>query len=80
MHDNKEMSRKRHDARAKLLFWLLKPIAFLTFSLLSPASSNLKVPNVKPRCYLITSFVPAIVAIIDKETMIAQELAFHPER
>ena len=33
-----EKCTKNRDARAKLLFWLSKPIAFLPFSLLSPSS------------------------------------------
>ena len=39
---------KKRDARAKLLFCLSKPIAFLPFSLPS-ASSFLKLPNVNCR-------------------------------
>ena len=49
----KKKCTKKRDARAELLFFLIKPVVFLPFSLPSPSSLSIKLSNVKLFCQLL---------------------------
>ena len=51
--DDKKKGTKKRDARAELLFFLIKPVAFLPFSLPSPSSLLIKFSDVKLFCQLL---------------------------
>ena len=49
----KKKCTKKRDARAELLFFLIKPVVLLPFSLSSPSSLLIKLSNVKLFCQLL---------------------------